>query len=96
MIRKILTTYATRMEEYLSCFHNRPEGLAMVGQIGNGIYTRPSWTATNWNGFSFRLTRRTVKRRRMMTMKVRWDEPDFKKQKSSNFIRKEVVSNGAV
>lgn len=35
MIRKILTTYATRLEEYLSRFHNQPEGLATVGQIGN-------------------------------------------------------------
>lgn len=40
MIHKIQTTYATRLEEYLSRFHNRPEGLAMVGQIWNGIYTR--------------------------------------------------------
>ena len=30
----------------------------------------PSWTATNWNGSSFRPTRKTVTRRRMMTMKV--------------------------
>lgn len=35
MIRKILTTYATLMEEYLSRFHSQPEGLATVGQIGN-------------------------------------------------------------
>lgn len=41
MIRKILTTYATRLEEYLSRFHNRPEGLAMVGQIGNGTEEKP-------------------------------------------------------
>ena len=41
MIRKILTTYATLLEEYLSRFHNRPEGLAMVGQIGNGTEEKP-------------------------------------------------------
>lgn len=34
MIRKILTYYAERLDEYLSAFHHRPEGLAMVGQIG--------------------------------------------------------------
>ena len=31
MIRKILTYYAERLEEYLSHFHRRPEGLATVG-----------------------------------------------------------------
>ena len=35
MIRKILTYYAERLEEYLSRFHRRPEGLATVGMIGN-------------------------------------------------------------
>ena len=34
MIRKILTYYAERLEEYLSHFHRRPEGLATVGMIG--------------------------------------------------------------
>lgn len=42
MIRKILTTYATRLEEYLSRFHNRPEGLATVGQIGNSMEEKPN------------------------------------------------------
>lgn len=41
MIRKILTTYATLLEEYLSRFHNRPVGLATVGQIGNGTEEKP-------------------------------------------------------
>lgn len=41
MIRKILTTYATLLEEYLSRFHNRPEGLATVGQIGNNLEEKP-------------------------------------------------------
>lgn len=41
MIRKILTTYTTLLEEYLSRFHNRPEGLATVGQIGNGTEEKP-------------------------------------------------------
>ena len=31
MIRKILTYYAERLEEYLSRTHRRPEGLATVG-----------------------------------------------------------------
>ena len=35
MIRKILTYYAERLEEYLSRTHRRPEGLATVGMIGN-------------------------------------------------------------
>ena len=42
MIRKILTTYATRLEEYLSRFHDQPEGLAMVGQIGNSTEEKPN------------------------------------------------------
>lgn len=41
MIRKILTTYATLLEEYLSRFHNRPGGLVTVGQIGNGTEEKP-------------------------------------------------------
>lgn len=35
MINKILTTYASQLEEYLSTFHRQPEGLATVGSIGN-------------------------------------------------------------
>lgn len=42
MIRKILTTYATLLEEYLSRFHNQPEGLARVGQIGNITEEKPN------------------------------------------------------
>lgn len=42
MIRKILTTYATLMEEYLSRFHSQPEGLATVGQIGNSMEEKPN------------------------------------------------------
>lgn len=41
MIRKILTTYTTLLEEYLSRFHNRPEGLATVGQMGNNTEEKP-------------------------------------------------------
>ena len=37
MIRKILTYYAERLEEYLSRTHRRPEGLATVGMIGNSM-----------------------------------------------------------
>ena len=35
MIRKILTTYAARLDEYLSRTRRQPEGLATVGPIGN-------------------------------------------------------------
>ena len=42
MIRKILTYYAERLEEYLSHFHRRPEGLATVGMIGNSTEERPN------------------------------------------------------
>lgn len=42
MIRKILVTFAERLEEYLSRFHHRPEGLATVGQIGNNTEERPN------------------------------------------------------
>ena len=34
MIRKILTYYAERLEEYLSRTHRQPEGIATVGLIG--------------------------------------------------------------
>ena len=40
MIRKILTYYAERLEEYLSRTHRRPEGLATVGMIGNSTEER--------------------------------------------------------
>ena len=42
MIRKILTYYAERLEEYLSRTHRRPEGLATVGMIGNSTEERPN------------------------------------------------------
>lgn len=41
MIKKILTYYAERLEEYLSRTHRQPEGTAMVGLIGNGSEERP-------------------------------------------------------
>ena len=42
MIRKILTYYAERLEEYLGRTHRRPEGLATVGMIGNSTEERPN------------------------------------------------------
>lgn len=42
MIKKILTYYAERLEEYLSHLHHQPEGLATVGFIGNGGEERPN------------------------------------------------------
>lgn len=41
MIHKILTTYASRLEEFLSAFHHQPEGLTTVGPIGNSTSERP-------------------------------------------------------
>lgn len=35
MIKKILTYYAERLDEYLSRLHHQPEGLAEVGFVGN-------------------------------------------------------------
>lgn len=35
MIKKILTYYAERLDEYLSRLHRQPEGLAAVGLIGS-------------------------------------------------------------
>ena len=35
MIKRILTYYAERLEEYLSRLHRQPEGLATVGLIGS-------------------------------------------------------------
>ncbi|MEG0647543.1 MAG: Pvc16 family protein [Bacteroides sp.] len=34
MIKKILTHYAARLDEYLSSLHHRPEGMAEVGFMG--------------------------------------------------------------
>ena len=42
MIRKILTYYAGRLDEYLGRSHRRPEGLATVGMIGNSTEERPN------------------------------------------------------
>ena len=42
MIRKILTYYAERLDEYLGGFHRRPEGLATVGLIGNATEESPN------------------------------------------------------
>ncbi len=35
MIKRVLTYYAERLEEYLSRLHHQPEGLAAVGLIGS-------------------------------------------------------------
>jgi len=35
MIRKILTTYVARLDEYLARSHRQPEGVAEVGLIGS-------------------------------------------------------------
>lgn len=42
MIKRVLTYYAERLEEYLSRLHHQPEGLAAVGLIGNGSEERPN------------------------------------------------------
>ena len=34
MIRKILTTYVARLDEYLARSHRQPEGVAEIGLIG--------------------------------------------------------------
>ncbi len=41
MIKKILTYYAQRLDEYLSRTHRQPEGLATVGPIGNMGEAKP-------------------------------------------------------
>lgn len=41
MMKKILTYYASRLDEYLSRLHHQPEGLAEVGFIGNGTEEKP-------------------------------------------------------
>lgn len=41
MIKRVLTYYAERLDEYLSRIHHQPEGLATVGLIGNGSEERP-------------------------------------------------------
>lgn len=42
MIKRILTYYAERLDEYLSRIHRQPEGLATVGLIGNASEERPN------------------------------------------------------
>lgn len=42
MIKKILTYYAERLDEYLSRLHHQPEGLAEVGFVGNSTEERPN------------------------------------------------------
>lgn len=42
MIRKILTYYALRLDEYLSRTHRQPEGLATVGLIGSAGEETPN------------------------------------------------------
>lgn len=42
MIKKILTSYANSLDEYLSSFHNQPEGLAEVGFVGNSAEVKPN------------------------------------------------------
>lgn len=42
MIRKILTYYAGRLDEYLGCTHRQPEGLATVGLIGTAAEETPN------------------------------------------------------
>ena len=42
MIKKVLTYYAERLDEYLSRLHHQPEGLAEAGFVGNGTEERPN------------------------------------------------------
>lgn len=42
MIRKILTYYAGRLDEYLGRTHRQPEGLATVGLIGTAAEDTPN------------------------------------------------------
>lgn len=42
MIRKILTYYAGRLDEYLGRTHRQPEGLATVGLIGTAAEETPN------------------------------------------------------
>ena len=47
MIRKILTTYAARLDEYLARSHRQPEGVAEVGLSDGGYMQR---AATGYAG----------------------------------------------
>ncbi|MEG1543955.1 MAG: DUF4255 domain-containing protein [Tannerellaceae bacterium] len=42
MIKKILTYYASRLNEYLSALHRQPEGMVEVGFIGNSAEIKPN------------------------------------------------------
>lgn len=42
MIKRILTYYAERLDEYLSRLHHQPEGLAETGFVGNSSEERPN------------------------------------------------------
>lgn len=53
MIRKILTTYAARLDEYLARSHRQPEGVAEVGLIGSAGEQCPNKLVVSlliWNG----------------------------------------------
>lgn len=41
MINRVLSTYATQMEQYISSFLHQPEGLVEVGQIGALVGQEP-------------------------------------------------------
>lgn len=41
MIKKILTYYTARLDEYLVRLHYQPEGVAEIGSIGNSTDERP-------------------------------------------------------
>ena len=42
MIKRILTCYAGRLNEYLSRLHHQPEGLVEAGFVGNGSEEKPN------------------------------------------------------
>lgn len=42
MMKRILTYYAERLDEYLSRLHHQPEGLAEIGFVGNSSEEKPN------------------------------------------------------
>ena len=42
MIKRILTCYAGRLNEYLSRLHHQPEGLVEAGFVGNSSEEKPN------------------------------------------------------
>lgn len=42
MMKRILTYYAERLDEYLSRLYHQPEGLAEIGFVGNGSEEKPN------------------------------------------------------